>query len=149
MDWKTYYDRFYEWEESTQLRYLAALTNFGPSPEVCELAAAFYKEASANRLIKKALSAGVHFTLEDISELDGVVEKSLMPELIGSVRVLTADELDEFSYLLTKEQLRTLAKKNRIRLDKDGYVITPEMQRIEDEERAIDESLRKVCPPCR
>ena len=74
MDWKSYYDRFYDWEESTQLRQLSALTDFGPSSEVCELACTFSEEKSANRLIKKALAAGVCFTAEEVQELEVVVD---------------------------------------------------------------------------
>ena len=48
MEWQNYYDRFYDWEESTQLRHLSTLIDFG---QVCELAKAFFEEKSANRLI--------------------------------------------------------------------------------------------------
>lgn len=151
MDWKTYYDRFYDWEESTQLRHLSSLTDFGPSAEVCELANAFFEEKSANRLIRKALTAGVRFTAEEVLDLDGVVDKSLMPPLIKTVHPLTAENLDDFSFWLTKEEVQALAKKNRIRLDEYGYVMTPEdealeleIQREEEEARREDELMEQM-----
>lgn len=143
MNWKTYYDRFYDWEESTQLRHLSSLTDFGPSAEVCELANAFFEEKNANRLIKKALAAGVRFTTEDVLELDGVVEKSLMLPLIKSVPSLTAEDLDELSFWLTKEDLEALAKKHQVRLDEYGYVMTAEDEALELEIRCEDELLEK------
>lgn len=137
MDWKSYYDRFYDWEESTQLRHLSSLTNFGPSSEVCELAGAFFEEASANRLIKKALSAGVQFTADEVMELDGVVDKSLMPQLIRNTsHPLTAEQLDDFVFWLSDEEIKVLARKNHIRLDEDGNVMTADM--IEAEMEAIE-----------
>ena len=133
MDWKTYYDRFYDWEESTQLRHMSSLTDFGPSSEICELACVFFDQKSANRLIKRALAANVRFTAEDVLDLDGVVDKSLMPQLIKTVHPITADELDDFSLWLSEEDFRALAKKNHIHVDEYGLVITPEMEKLEKE----------------
>lgn len=144
MDWKTYYDRFYDWEESTQLRHLSTLTNFGPSSEVCELANAFFEEKSANRLIRKALDFGVRFNSEEVMELSNVVDKSIMLPLIKSIPTLTAEDLDEFSFWLSKEDFQALAKKNHIRLDEYGYVMTPEDEAMELEiQREEKEALRE------
>ena len=137
MNWNTYYDRFYEWEESTQLRHLSALTDFGPSSEICELAYAFMEETSANRLIKKALAAGVRFSAEEVLELDGVVSMSLMPQLIKNTsHPLTAEELDDFVFWLKPEEVRALAKKHNIRLDEDGNVMAADM--LEAEQEALE-----------
>ena len=137
MDWNTYYDRFYDWEESTQLRHLSSLTSFGPSSEVCELAGAFFEEKSANRLIKKAMAAGVQFTSDEVMELDGVVDNSLMPQLIKSTsHPLTAEQLDDFVFWLSSDEIRSLAKKYHIRLDEDGNVMTADM--IEAEREALE-----------
>lgn len=143
MDWKSYYDRFYDWEESTQLRQLSALTDFGSSSEVCELACAFSEEKSATRLIKKALVAGVRFTSEEVLELDGVVDKSLMLPLIKSIPSLTAEELDEFAFWLTKEDVQVLAQKHNIRMDEYGYVITAEDEALELELLREEEEARR------
>ena len=134
MNWSDYYDRFYDWEESTQIRHLSSLTNFGPSSEVCELASAFFEEKSANRLIKKALAAGVRFTAEEVLELDGTVDTTLMPLLIKNIgHPLTAEQLDEFVFCLNNEEIKALAKQNHIRLDEDGNVMTADMIEAEQE----------------
>ena len=143
MDWKSYYDRFYDWEESTQLRQLSALTDFGASSEVCELACAFSEEKSANRLIKKALADGVCFTAEEVQELEIVVDKSLMLPLIKSIPSLAADELEEFAFWLTKEEMQVLAKKHHIRVDDYGYIITAEDEALELEMRREEEEARR------
>ena len=143
MDWKTYYDRFGDWEESTQLRHLSSLTDCGPSSEVCELANDLLEEKNATRLIKKALAAGVRFTAEEVLELDGVVDKSLMLPLIKSVPSLKAEDLDELSFWLTQEDLKALAKKHHVRLDEYGYVMTAEDEALEREFRREEELLEK------
>lgn len=143
MDWKSYYDSFYDWEESTKLRRLSALTDFGPSSEVCELTCAFSDEKGANRLIKKALAAGVQFTSEEVQELDGVVDKSLMLPLIRSIHSLTAEELDEFIFWLPKEEMQALAKKHHIRVDEYGYIITAEDEALELELLREEEEARQ------
>lgn len=137
MDWTTYYDRFYDWEESTQLRHLSTLTNFGPSSEVCELACSFFEEKSANRMIKKALSSGVRFSADEVMELDGVIDPSLMPQLIKTTsHKLTPEQLDDFVFWLTPDEIRLLATRHHIRLDEDGNVMTADM--IEAELEALE-----------
>ena len=139
MNWSDYYERFYDWEESTQLRHLSSLTNFGPSSEVCELACDFFEVKSATRLIKKALSAGVRFTAEEVMDLDSVVDPSLMPRLIKNTsHPLTADQLDDFSLWLNGEEVRELAATHHIPLDGDGNVMTPDMVKAEMEEREAE-----------
>lgn len=145
MDWKTYYDRFYDWEESTQLRHLSTLTNFGPSAEVFELACEFFEEKSATRLIKKALAAGVRFAAEEVLELDGVVDDSLMPQLIKTTsHPLTADQLDDFAFWLSSDEIRALAKKNHIRLDEDGNVMTADMLEAEAEALEAEKEMAHI-----
>lgn len=133
MNWNTFYDRFYDWEERTQLRHMSSLTSFGPSSEICELACAFFEQKSADRLIKRALAAGISFTAEEVLELDGVVDNSLMPQLIRTIYPITPEELDDLAVWLNEEELQALAIKNHIRVDEYGFVVLPEMAEIEKE----------------
>ena len=142
MDWTTYYDRFYDWEESTQLRHLSTLTNFGPSSEVCELACSFFEEKSANRMIKKALSLGVRFSANEVMELDGVIDASLMPQLIKTTsHKLTPEQLDDFVFWLTPDEIRLLATRHHIRLDEDGNVMTADMIEAELEAQEAEREM--------
>lgn len=142
MDWTTYYDRFYDWEESTQLRHLSTLTNFGPSSEVCELACSFFEEKSANRMIKKALSLGVRFSANEVMELDGVIDASLMPQLIKNTsHKLTPEQLDDFVFWLSPDEVRLLATRHHIRLDEDGNVMTADMIEAELEAQEAEREM--------
>lgn len=136
MTWETYYDKFYDWAESTAVSHLSRLTDFGPSAEVCEIAQMFSEEAAANRLIRKALASGVRFTAEEIGELDGVVAESLMPQLVQTTStLLTAEVLDELSDWLNGDQLRTIARQNGITVDAYGQVVLPPTEEEKQQER--------------
>ena len=85
MTWAEYYDKFYEWSESTQISRLSSVKDFGPANEVCEIAETFCDEKIASRLIRKALATGVKFSSEDITNLEGVVTDDLFMELTQSL----------------------------------------------------------------
>ena len=124
MTWETFYDRFYDWADSTQISNISKLTDFGPSAEVCEIATSFVDEKAATRLVKKAITAGVRFTSAEVLELDGCVSEDLLPELVRSVSTkFTADELDTISVSLSEADLKAAAKKSGLELDEDNFVV--------------------------
>ena len=57
MDWDSYYEKFYEWATSTQIKKMSSLTSFGASAEVAEVAQEYMDEKAASRLIKKVSSS--------------------------------------------------------------------------------------------
>ena len=81
MTWETYYERFYDWAESTQLKHISSLTDFGSSDEICEIAENLPNEKAASKLIRKAMASGIEFSEDDVEQLDGVVEAALLEEL--------------------------------------------------------------------
>lgn len=85
MTWAEYYDKFYDWSESTQISRLSSVKDFGPASEVCEIAEAFCNEKIASRLIRKALAAGVKFSSDDVNNLEGIVSDELFMELTQSL----------------------------------------------------------------
>lgn len=123
MTWETYYEKFYEWADSTQVTNMSKLENLGPSEEICEIAQAFYEEKHATRLVKKALAAGVRFTADEVVELDGLLDEALMPTLIKTARTpFDAEDLDNLSSYLEARDLRAVASKSGVKIDADGYV---------------------------
>ena len=93
MTWAEYYDKFYDWSESTQISRLSSVRDFGPACEVCEIAEEFCDEKIASRLIRKALAAGVKFSSDDICNLEGVVTDELFMDLMQSLGVSMSWEL--------------------------------------------------------
>ena len=124
MTWETFYDRFYEWADSTQISNISKLESFGPSSEVCEIALAYVDEKAATRLVKKALAAGVRFSPSEVVELDGCISEMIFPELAKTTSApFTADELDTISLSLDEHDLRHIARKSGLSLDEDNFVI--------------------------
>ena len=62
MTWEDFYDKFYEWADSTQVSRISQLTTFGSHKQVAEIVEAYFDEKAASRLAKKAMAAGVRFT---------------------------------------------------------------------------------------
>lgn len=68
MTWADYYDRFYDWAESTQVRYLSSLSSLGPADEVGEIIIELQVNVpAANRLLRKAVEAKLAFSGSDLA----------------------------------------------------------------------------------
>ena len=60
--WDEYYEKFYDWAESTQVRNLSALTSLGTADEVGEIIIELQVNVpAANRLLRKAVDAKLAF----------------------------------------------------------------------------------------
>ena len=61
--WGEYYEKFYDWAESTQVRNLSGLTSLGPADEVGEIIIELQVNVpAANRLLRKAVEAKLAFS---------------------------------------------------------------------------------------
>lgn len=71
MTWQEYYDKFYDWADSTQIKKISSITDFsGADPEeVIDAALSFVDEAPTTRLLRKALDGGVRFSAGEVLEL--------------------------------------------------------------------------------
>ena len=83
MTWDDYYGGFYDWSPNTQKNYTYRLSDYGPADEVWEVAQelAFQDEAFAAKFLEKALAAGVRFTPEQVLEMVGTVEESVLSKI--------------------------------------------------------------------
>lgn len=73
MKWVDYYDRVFDWAESTRVSRTSSLEDIGPSSEVAEALFAFEDDDHAAKLANKALALGVRFTPQEICDALGVV----------------------------------------------------------------------------
>lgn len=67
MTWDEYYEKFYDWAESTRASRISSITEFGTSDEICEIAQELFEDKLVQRLINRALSYGVKFKAEEIA----------------------------------------------------------------------------------
>lgn len=117
MTWDDFYNRFYDWAESTQVSRISQIENFGDSDEVTEIANeyAYIGTKEVTRFIKRALSMGVKFSAENIRELIYNVDETIIFDLAKSHSTpFSQDDLDELYTYLNDKQLKQLAKSSKI-----------------------------------
>lgn len=121
MTWDDYYERFYDWAESTQISRISSLTDFGSSTEITEIAQQFFDEKIASRLIKKAISAQVSFSPDEVVELMDYVDSETSELLLKTCNgTFSKEQFETLSdYCADDEILEALAKKSGIRIDLD------------------------------
>lgn len=132
MDWATYYERFYDWSESTQINRISSLTDFGASEEVAEVIQSFMDGKAASRLVKKALVHGVKFSAQEVMDMIDLLD-DIPKELISSCKTyFSQEQIDVLAdYDIDEDVLRAASKKSNVRFPFD-----------EEEEYA-----EEYCPP--
>jgi hypothetical protein len=74
--WDEYYEKFYDWAESTQVRNLSALTSLGSADEVGEIIIELQVNVpAANRLLRKAVEEKLAFSGSDLVEFAYINDK--------------------------------------------------------------------------
>lgn len=136
MTWEDFYDKFYEWADSTQVSRISQLTSFGCHEQVAEIIQMYSDEKAASRLAKKAMAAGVRFTPDEIVEMQGFVSKECMNQMVTSA-------LGDF----TQEQVEELV----FSMDDDIYADFEKRychygEEDEEFEEPVDESPRQKKP---
>lgn len=106
MKWEDYYDRFWDWAESTKISRISSLTDFTSSAEVVEIANEFFDEKIGSRLVKRALDQGIRFSPSEIIELGSCVTDDVFYEAIRSRQGrFTAEQYEELEGLCCDEDL--------------------------------------------
>ncbi|OUN22234.1 hypothetical protein B5G34_07170 [Flavonifractor sp. An82] len=108
--WDDYYAGFYDWSPSTQKSYAYRLTDYGPADEVWEVAQelAFQDEAFTAKFLEKALAAGVRFTPNQVLEMVGTVEESLLSKIAERTDVpFDREQLEEIYMMIDDDSLNT------------------------------------------
>ncbi|MEG1125296.1 MAG: hypothetical protein RSE10_01265 [Oscillospiraceae bacterium] len=114
MTWDMYYERFYDWAESTQIARIASLESFGAAEEVAEIADALMDEKAASKLIMKAISYGVVFSFKQIEELCGCVDEKTIAALLSvNKEKITAQQLETLADYIDEDVLAKLVDENK------------------------------------
>ena len=120
MNWETFYDRFFDWSESTQISRISSLTSFGSSSEVAEVAQEFMDERISSRFVRKAIAAGVQFTPEEIYELSDCCDTATMNLLLETAQcAFTQEQLEDLDGIVDENVLLEAARRNRVTLFDD------------------------------
>lgn len=131
MTWEDFYDKFYEWADSTQVRKISELTTFGSHDQVAEVILMYVNEKDALRLARKALAAGVRFTPAEIVEMDGSVSKDCMNQMVMTVLGdFTQEQVEELTYSIDDDLQADLEKRYcHYEYDDDMQIEEPEETR--------------------
>ena len=117
MTWEEYYDRFYDWSPSTQKSYAYRLSDYGPADEVWEVAQelAFQDEAFAAKFLEKALAAGVRFSPDQVLEMVGTVEESILGKIAEQTDVpFDREQLEEIYMMIGDASFQKISRRAKI-----------------------------------
>lgn len=142
--WDEYYEKFYDWAESTQVRNLSALTSLGTADEVGEIIIELQVNIpAANRLLRKAVEAKLAFSGSDLIEFLCINNMSLATAaLYNSVSRLTSEDMEDLYGVAEDDDIIKICKEHNLTLPEDSREEEEYMDEEEDE--VEDESLEEV-----
>lgn len=111
MTWDDYYEKFYDWARSTQIKHLSSVDQLGPEDEVAEVLMefAFDRKDIANRVARRAIEDKIQFTAENISDFKLNIDDDLLDQLaIQSADKFSKDDLEDLYCLIGDDALRTI-----------------------------------------
>lgn len=108
--WEEYYEKFYDWAESTQARNLSGLTSLGSADEVGEIIIELQVNVpAANRLLHKAVEAKLAFSASDLIEILCINDKALTTAALhNSASRLSSADMEEYLGHLTGSQRHSM-----------------------------------------
>ena len=122
MTWEDYYEGFYDWSPSTQKNYTYRLANYGPADEVWEVARelAFQDEAFAAKFLEKAFVAGVRFIPDQVLEMVGTVEESVLSKIAEWTDVpFDREQLEEIYMMIDDASFQRISQRAKIHVFDD------------------------------
>lgn len=119
--WDEYYEKFYDWAESTRSRNLYALTTLGCADEVAEIIIELQEDISASdRLLQKAVEEKLAFSGSDILEFLYSNDDELAGKaLLNSADRLTAEDMESFVGQADDDIIKEVCKKRNLPLPKE------------------------------
>ena len=119
--WDEYYEKFYDWAESTQVRNLSGLTALGPADEVGEIIIELQTNVpAANRLLRKAVEAKLAFSGSDLVEFACINDKELATAAVrNSAERLTAEDMEYLYGAIDDAVIVELCRQQHLALPED------------------------------
>ena len=111
MTWEDYYDKFYDWSRSTQIKHLSSVEKLGPKDEVAEIMMefAFDRQDIANRVARRTIDEKIQFTAEDIMNFKLCIDDDLLDQLaIQSANKFSKEDLEELLGLIDDDAMKKI-----------------------------------------
>ena len=130
--WEEYYEKFYDWAESTQVRNLSGLTTLGTADEVGEIIIELQVNIpAANRLLRKAVEAKLAFSCSDLIEFLCTNDKKLATAaLYNSAGRLTSADMEDLYGVAEDEDIIQICSNRNLTLPEDLW----EAEEYEDDD---------------
>lgn len=128
MEWAEYYEKFYDWAESTQIKKLSLVEALGPGDEVAEvmMSFAFDHDDIVNRIARKAIEQKIVFSGENIADFTNFIDSQLQNQLtLQSADSFNEEDLNHLLGIVDDDIVASLYKKK-------GYKIPDEYSFIDD-----------------
>ena len=139
--WDEYYEKFYDWAESTQVRNLSALTSLGTVDEVGEIIIELQVNVpAANRLLRKAVEAKLAFSASDLIEFLCINDKELATAALhNSVSRLTSADMEDLYGVAEDDDIIKICHEHNLTLPED----LREEEEYEEDEYEEDEEIEE------
>lgn len=126
LSWEEFYDRFWDWADSTRLNYFRKVENMGPEAEVYEVIESFFEESDTRKAVRIANERGVSFLPEHVGELVLYLDKELLTIVAkNAIGTYTEEELGMLYLSIDNDELRELCKKSHLNFWEDDISIEP------------------------
>lgn len=119
--WDEYYEKFYDWSESTRVSSLSGLTSLGPAEEVGEIISELRSDASAaNRLLRKAVEEKLEFSVDELIDFLSDNDKELaVAAVYNSSGRLSAEDMEDLYGMVDDEVIRDICSRRNLPLPED------------------------------
>lgn len=119
--WDEYYEKFYDWSESTQIRSLSYLEDLGDADEVAEIILELQSDtAAANRLLKKAVASHLQFCGDDLCDILCFCDRPLAKQILYlSAPRLTDDDMEHLYGIAEDEDIVKICAQRKLPLPAD------------------------------
>ena len=142
MTWEEYYDKFYDWAESTQIKKLSSVEALGSADEVTDVMIefAFNHRDIVNRIARKAIDQKIIFSGENISDLTNLMDEALQNQLVRqSAEHFTEKDLEPLLGCIDDDLMVELYRSKRIKLPEEWAFLDDTEDYDEDETDDVDE----------
>lgn len=145
MEWCDYYEKFYDWAESTQISRISGLTGFQESSEVAEIVENIFDTVAASRLVRKAMEEKVRFTAEEVIAMLDYLSEDVIVRTIKTCRSkFTSEQLDTLAdYCIDEDVIIQAAKAGGNRYNPYDDEMVEESEPEEGPPKAKDFGLLK------
>lgn len=133
--WDEYYEKFYDWAESTRKQYARSLLNYGDESEVAEIALEFtYDDKTfAKSFIAKAMQAGVRFNPPSVIDLMFDVDQSVLQEMVtNSLEPFTKEDLEDLEGYIDDATYQQAAKRAGVSIEDDCGMLSSMVNAIKE-----------------